>query len=934
MLLERVSETALVTEALRDAAAGRSAQILLTGPLGIGRSALLQELPACAGDDVYVLRANAAPMEQDFAFGVVRQLFDSLLAVAPEADRERWLRDCGSARLVFADDTLTVEESPDCACEAVLHDLRSLLVRVSADVPLLILVDDLQWADSSSLRWLAYLGKRLHGLRAVLVCTLRDGDPRAQDPLVREVADGSGRVLRPRPLSLEAARTMVRQKFGEAGDEEFVQACHEVSAGNPVFLLAVLVDLVVTGHRPRVDQVDAARLLRPRQLRERLAGCLRTQSQSVRDLAVAIATLGEHGDPALIAKLAGLDSIGTGGALRGLYQLGLLAGQGEPRFVHRVVQDAVESSLTVAERQHWHESAAAQLYHAGRPTEQVAAQLMAIATSSMPWSAAVLRTAADTAVRRGAPDVAARYLRRALLDSSEQGEDRARLLIDLATAERSFDTSACERHISQAIPLLSTPRDRAAAALRIFPGFLGTLPPSAVDLLRQAAEDLGSPDLLTGSARDPGLRLEARLRHAAREDSAELADAVERLHRMGEQPSVGSGAERELLAVLLNAATLTAALPAAEVARHADRILEREPATSARARSVLPLLALCFLGADSLRTLRSWHATEEQTRRQRGAAVDALVHAERALVFVGLGRLTPAREHVESAFELGPADWQEAGDIATAALCAVALEVRDPAFGERVLTHLGRHRPTGLISTGLLRLLEGAAQAQRGRWSDALDSVLSSGRQFGAAGWHNPVLFPWRPWAVGLHRRLGDTRSALVLAEEEYAYATAWGAPVGLGRALRLRGALLGGEVGSDLLREAVGVLRGSANELELARALRALGRRLGEGAEAEAALREAAVLARGCAAPWRAERAVLGGDEAPGAAPEALLTPTESRVAALVTRGLTNQEIAGELGVSSRAVEKHLTNSYRKLGTSGRREFVALWKGSDPAVA
>ncbi|MDH6133780.1 DNA-binding CsgD family transcriptional regulator [Kitasatospora sp. MAA4] len=937
MLLERVSETAQVAEALRDAAAGRSAQILLTGPLGIGRSALLQELPGYAGQEVYVLRAGAAPMEQDFAFGVVRQLFDSLLAVAPAEDRERWLRDAGSARLVFADDALPDEESPDCACEAVLHDLRSLLARVSADAPLLILLDDLHWADTSSLRWLAYLGKRLNGLRVVLVCTVRDGDPRAQDPLVREVVDSSTLVLRPQPLSPAAVRTMVRLKFGEPGEEEFVRACHEISAGNPVFLLAVLVGLAVGGHRPTADRAQAARSLRPRQLRERLANSLRAQSTPVRDLAAAIATLGEHGDPVLIARLAGLDEIGTEQALRGLHQLGLLADAGEPRFVHRVVQDAVESSMTVAQRQYWHESAATRLYQAGRPAEQVAAQLMAVATSSMPWSAAVLRTAADTAVRRGAPDVAARYLRRALLDSSEQGEDRARLLIDLATAERSFDTSACERHISQAIPLLSTARDRAAAALRIFPGFLGTLPPSAVDLLRRAAEELGCPDQLRGSARDVGLRLEARLRHSAREDAAELADAVERLRRLGEEPAVCSGAERELLAVLLNAATLSAGVPAAEVARHANRILEREPATSARSRSVLPLLALGFLGADSLRTLCSWHATEEQTRRHSGAAVDALVHAERALVFVGLGRLAPAREHVESAFDLGPADWQEAGDIATAALCAVALEVRDPMFTERVLCHLGRHQPAGLISTGLRRLLEGAAQAQRGHWSDALDTVLAGGRTFEAAGWHNSLLFPWRPWAIGLYRRLGDTRSALVLAEEEHGRATAWGAPAAVGRALRLHGALLSGEPGTALLREAVEVLRGSANELELARTLRALGRRLGDGGQAQAVLREAAVLARACAAPWRTERGAPAGEEAPGApggaAPEALLTPTESRVAALVTRGLTNQEIAGELGVSSRAVEKHLTNSYRKLGTPGRREFVALWKGSDPAV-
>ncbi|GAB2724735.1 ATP-binding protein [Kitasatospora kifunensis] len=952
MLLERDAQLAVVRAALLEASVGSSALILLSGQLGIGRSALLQELPACASGELYVLRANAAPMEQDFAFGVVRQLFDSLLTLAGEATRERWLRGAGRARVVFADDVLpgadvlpggddvlpgggAVEALPGgveaVAGEAVLHDLRELLAQVSADRPLLLLVDDLHWADTASLRWLAYLGKRLHGLRVVLVCTLRDGDPRARDPLVREVADSSTQVLRPAALSATATAQLVREQFGQAGEAEFVRACHETSGGNPLFLRSVLLGMAVSGFSPTAEQADTARSLRPHQLRERLAGCLRTQEQPVRDLAMAIATLGEQGDPALIACLARLDRIGCAGALRVLHELGLLADEHTPRFIHRVVQDAVESSMTVAEHQHWHDAAASLLYETGQPTEQVAAQLLAVATSGRPWSAAVLRSAADVALRRGAPDVAARYLRRALLDSAEQGEERARLLIDLATAERSFDPVAGERHLSQAIALLGTAGQRAGAALRISPGFLGTITPSGVDLLRQAAEELDATGPLEGAERELALRLEARLRHAAGADSAELAAAIERLHGLGPQPPVCSGAQRELLAVLLNAATLHGGLPAAEVARQAERVLEREPATAVRAHTVLPLLVLSLVGADALGAIGCWLAVEEETRRQSGSTADVLVHAEHALVLLAQGRLTAAREHAERSFELARADWQEAGGIAIAALAAVAMEVRDQSFSERVLAHVGR-RPVNPVAGTMLRLLQGALWAQQGRFTEALETVLACGRQLEAWGWHNPALFPWRPWAVSLYQRLGDARSALVLAEEEYARAALWGAPAALGRALRLCGGLRGGAVGTELLREAVSVLRGSANELELARALRALGRLLGEGAEAQAALREAGALARGCAAPWPLEWVGPGGDGTPRAAREAVLTPTESKVAGLVSRGLTNQEIAGELGVSSRAVEKHLTNSYRKLGISGRRQLVGVWNGTEEA--
>lgn len=103
MLLERDSQLALVREALRDCERGGSA-LLVTGPLGSGRSALLTELATRAeAQGVRVLRANAAPMERDFTLGVVRQLLDSLLAVPPRSERERRLREAGDARQVIGD---------------------------------------------------------------------------------------------------------------------------------------------------------------------------------------------------------------------------------------------------------------------------------------------------------------------------------------------------------------------------------------------------------------------------------------------------------------------------------------------------------------------------------------------------------------------------------------------------------------------------------------------------------------------------------------------------------------------------------------------------------------------------------------------------------------------------------------------------------------
>ncbi|MGW2254848.1 helix-turn-helix transcriptional regulator [Kitasatospora sp. NPDC001660] len=956
MLHDRDTEIAAVRQALRAAAEGRSAHLLLTGPFGIGRSALLRALPGHAGHDgrtdrvpVQVLRADAAPMEQDFAFGVVRQLFDSLLTVLPAAARERWLARAGAARPVLGDATPDTAEPTG----AVLADLRRLLAELSADTPLLLLVDDLQWADGPSLRWLAHLTARLDGLRVVVVCTLRDGDQGSWHPPVREVAD-TARELRLAALSPTATRALIRERFDAAGraeagstaadgpdpsrseptgiDAEFADACHRAAAGNPLFLVALLDALAASTARPTAAHAETARTLRPGRLRDRIVTCLRTQSTPVRDLAAAIATLGEPGDAALAGRLAGLDPVGCAAALSALHHLGLLPGPHRAAFVHPVVRDAVEASMSAGERQRRHEGAAAVLYDAGRPAEEVAAQLMAVAASRHPWSGAVLRGAADTTLRRGEPALAARFLRRALLDVPDGDPERARLLVELAVAERPFDRVACERHIAQAIPLLATARERAAAALQLPANFLRAASPTAAALLRRVARELGDPDTLDGAGREAALRVEARLRHADCRDPARLADSIGRLGVM--EPAVCSRGERELLAVLLHAATLGAGRPAAELAGLAERILEREPATVRSPHSVVPLLVTTLVGADAPGVLESWLSAGERGRHPAVPAEDVTPgHAEQAFVHLARGRLALAREQAERARLRAEAGGPEGDGLATAALAAVALAARDLPLGTRVLADADLRWPTGAAPAAMLGLLRARQQAHRGDPAAALDTVLACGRELESAGWRNPVLFPWRPWAVGLAHRLGDAFAARALITEELARAEAWGAPVALGRALRLQAALAGGGRAVDLLRESVEVLRRSADELERARALRDLGRRLGGGAEAAAVRREAARLAAACGAGWSEERPAAAPGREAGLPVDVVLTPSERRVADLVGNGLTNQEIATELRVSARAVEKHLTNSYRKLGISGRRELVTILCEAEPVV-
>ncbi|WNV87491.1 LuxR C-terminal-related transcriptional regulator [Umezawaea sp. Da 62-37] len=177
-----------------------------------------------------------------------------------------------------------------------------------------------------------------------------------------------------------------------------------------------------------------------------------------------------------------------------------------------------------------------------------------------------------------------------------------------------------------------------------------------------------------------------------------------------------------------------------------------------------------------------------------------------------------------------------------------------------------------------------------------------------------------------MHQGLGDLDSAWALADEEYAHASAWGAPAHLGAAMRLRASLTGGAKAVELLRETVTVLAASDNRLQRAKTFVHLGRTMREQGydNAEQWLRQGRALAIRCGATWLVEAAGVetasGSSDAPSS-PTGLpvLTTAERQVARLAAAGHTNPEIADHLSVTSRTVEKHLTNTYRKLAIPGR---------------
>jgi len=158
-LLERERELAVFDELLGGNGVG-SCLVLIEGPAGIGKSRLVDELVGRARQNgVRVLAAHGAHLERDFPYGVVRQLFEPALA----EDRERLLAGAAaSAAPIFQTFASPGPVAGD-GSFAALHGLYWLAANIAEDGPLLLVVDDVHWCDAPSLRYLAYVARRLAG---------------------------------------------------------------------------------------------------------------------------------------------------------------------------------------------------------------------------------------------------------------------------------------------------------------------------------------------------------------------------------------------------------------------------------------------------------------------------------------------------------------------------------------------------------------------------------------------------------------------------------------------------------------------------------------------------------------------------------------------------------------------------------------------------
>ena len=221
-MLEREHELEALRDALDCAGAGEGTLTLIEGPAGVGKTELTREARAAAERmGMLTLTAEGSELEQPFAFGVARQLLEP--AVTGGAGHpDPFAGAAGPAARLFAPATQPFPQLMG-GFES-LHSLYWLVVNLADRAPVLVAVDDCQWADRESLRFLAYLSQRVEGVAVAVLLTGRPPEslsPEAETVWSQVLSRSSAVALNPRPLSESAAVALARERLGAGAAEEF-----------------------------------------------------------------------------------------------------------------------------------------------------------------------------------------------------------------------------------------------------------------------------------------------------------------------------------------------------------------------------------------------------------------------------------------------------------------------------------------------------------------------------------------------------------------------------------------------------------------------------------------------------------------------------------------------------------------------------------------
>ncbi|MFD9541358.1 ATP-binding protein [Streptomyces sp. NPDC060022] len=925
----RSREVAGLRALLADLTLGRGGCAMVEGEPGIGKSALLAEaLHAADGRRLTLLRADADELGVKLPLKVMTQALESSpataealaqqVALAPAQAPSLWVPGTG-------DPVLSAAES-----------MRRALVQSCAAGPVLLVLDDLHWADEASLLVMSRLVEAIGQLPLLLVCAARRVPRRPEvTRLRRAMVSGGALAIRLDPLSPTETSVMAEGLLGSPPGPEFARRIEE-TGGNPLYVKELTVSLMrertLTATSGTADLISVAEPDGiPASLSAVIADRLGSLSEEAVELLRSATLLGSEFPLTDLAVVLGRPVRSLVATVEETVAADVLAdGSSRLRFRHPLIREALYRSVPPATRAGLHLEVAQRLSAAGTPHVRVAGQLASIEGPLDRWSLDWLIHAGPE-LRHQAPQLTADLLVRAQQCAGGSDPRRDTLEALLATIafqlSRSDDVERAARQVlartadarlagemtwvlaysllrssrsSEALEILTQGPRRwqldsvwkvRLAALRALTLYASGLPSQALPSARTALEE--AKRLVDPLAIAYALLTLSLL--AARDRECEVAlDAVEQaITVLGDAPEFidPSFVMRSLRIRLLM--VLDRYDDAAEEVAHVRACSGR--AAPARVAMVTVVVAeLAFQTGRWDDCVTELNAVEDMSEQR---FMPVLVFGLRALVAVLRSRPRDAR-------------------VQLARAARRTLDRRGPRSNEGYL----------LMARALLAEREG--DPERGL------SILAS--ELGEASAIDSARPLWLPLLVRLALALGNREAAEragAVVERELATDSR-----GVLRAVHLHcQGLLGSE--PEMLVAAAEVYRSSGRRLPMALALddaALLLARSGIEVRCRALAREAAACYHELGAAWLLTRLDSGlreyGIRRGGASSSrrpvsgwGSLTPTEQRIARLAAEGLTNPDIADQLLSSRRTVQTHVSHILAKLGLHSRNEIARV---------
>jgi DNA-binding CsgD family transcriptional regulator len=898
---ELASLDAFVSEAQ-----GGLAGLVIEGDAGIGKSTLwLAGVEHARAQGLRVLSSRPAEAERGLAHAGLGDLFDDVLDdVLPALSLPR--------RRALEVALLIEEASGDPVDRRALAvGVREVLQRLSEREPILIAVDDVQWLDRSSSSALAFALRRLGANRVLLLLARRVVDKPQPSELEQTLGPERVQRLPVGPLSVGALHRYLRDRLRRPFARQTLLRIHERSGGNPFFALELARVLEVD-----IDPLEPLPV--PETLEELVRARISGLPATTRDALALASALGTTSESLLEQAGVSADALDAAAVANVIERE-----NGTIRFTHPLLSSVLYRDLG-EERRGVHERIAAIV-----DDPLLRARHLALSTDTPDATVAgVLDDAAQLATDRGASAVAAELAEQALRLTPVDGRDeRHRRALAAARAHHAAgEWTRAQTIVTDLLAETEIGPWRAEGLVLL--ADLESADRSAAMLEEALREAASLPELQA--------IIHCRLAWATRfkNGSEHIRAALELAEQLEDDVLwARARAVQAILGWFAGNAETPQDLPA----------LTHDFATAVGGEQLVQEATLAVvntLAPSSTRDeARALFEREHQEWRERDEPRSARALWGLAWVEFWAGRWTIAAEHAASAHDIsiqyGLEVPQDHLPIAVIAVHRGQLELARE-HSERALKLAEEqfvfHPPQHMAILGLVALWSGDRSA-------AAEWLGKADRRAAELGWGEPSVRWWSADHAEMLLELGRIDDAVRVVDVLEADGMRTGREWVLAHVTRCRGLVAATQEAVDraasLLQQAVEQHEAVGDPFGRARALLALGV-VQRRARQKRAARDAISDALGGfeqlgAATWvekaRAELGSIG-----GRGREEGLTAAERRVAALVSEGQTNREVAAALFLGERTVASHLTHIYAKLGVRSRTELARQLHTNEPA--